>query len=123
MSIETEDEPPMALEMRRVILFTPELDRMTAFYRDVIGLEIAGQEDGWVDFKAGGCGLALHAGKPVVKRRPSKIVFYAANVAGARALLTKRGLVQAGPIKSTGDFDMCDCKDPDGNAFQLSSRP
>jgi len=112
----------MALEMRRVILFTPELERMTAFYRDVIGLEIAGQEDGWVDFKAGACGLALHAGKPGVKRRPSKIVFYAADVAAARTLLIKRGLVQAGPVKSTGDFDMCDCKDPDGNPIQLSSR-
>ena len=113
----------MSLEMRRVILFTPKLAEMTAFYRDVVGLEVAGREDGWVDFKAGACGLALHAGPSKVGNRPPKIVFHAADVAAVRAALIKRGLAHAGPVKSTGRFDMCDCKDPDGNPFQISSRP
>jgi catechol 2,3-dioxygenase-like lactoylglutathione lyase family enzyme len=112
----------MSLELRRVILFTANLAEMTAFYRDVVGLEVAGREDGWVDFYAGACGLALHAGPSKVGARPPKIVFHTADVAGARAALVKRGLAHAGPVKSTSSFDMCDCKDPDGNAFQLSSR-
>ena len=111
----------MPLELRRVILFTSRMEAMTAFYRDVIGLGVAGEEDGWVDFSAGGCGLALHAGKRTAGAR-AKIVFYAADVAGARAGMIKRGLVEAGPVKSTGTFDMCDCRDPDGNPFQISSR-
>jgi len=113
----------MPLEIRRVILFTANLAGMTAFYRDVVGLEVAGREDGWVDFKAGACSLALHAGSPKIGNRPPKIVFHAADVAAARAALVKRGLAQAGPVKSTASFDMCDCKDPDGNRFQISSRP
>lgn len=112
----------MSFELRRVILFTHRLAEMTAFYRDVLGLEIVGREDGWVDFAAGACGLALHAGPSKVGARPPKLVFYAADVETARASLVKRGLAQAGPVKSAGHFDMCDCKDPDGNPFQISSR-
>jgi catechol 2,3-dioxygenase-like lactoylglutathione lyase family enzyme len=112
----------MTLELRRVILFTPRLAEMTAFYRDVVGLEIAAQEKGWVDFAAGICGLALHAGASKVGARPPKLAFFAADVPATRAALVKRGLVQAGPVKSGDHFDMCDCKDPDGNPFQISSR-
>ncbi len=112
----------MSLELRRIVLFTANMEAMTAFCRDVIGLPVVGRDEGWVDFAAGACGLALHSGKSVVGNRPPKIVFTAADVAAARAMLVKRGLGQAGPVKSTGSFDMCDCKDPDGNAFQLSSR-
>jgi catechol 2,3-dioxygenase-like lactoylglutathione lyase family enzyme len=112
----------MALQLRRVILFTPRLAEMTIFYRDILGLEVAGQEDGWVDFAAGACSLALHVGPSKVGNRPPKLAFYAEDVAGARADLLKRGLAVAGPVKSTGRFDMCDCKDPDGNPFQISSR-
>ncbi len=112
----------MSLELRRVILFTSNISALTDFYQTVIGLTVAGREEGWVDFDAGACGLALHAGKPKVGARPPKLVFRSADVARTRALLIERGLMQAGPVKSTGTFDMCDCKDPDGNPFQISSR-
>src|SRR4051812_41922958 len=100
----------MPLELRRGILFTSDLARLTAFYRDVLGLEVVGREAGWVDFAAGPCSLALHAGKAVVGNRPPKLAFHAADVAQARAALVKRGLTTAGPVKSTGSFDMCDAK-------------
>jgi predicted enzyme related to lactoylglutathione lyase len=112
----------MSLELRRVILFTSNIAALADFYQTVIGLTVAGREEGWVDFNAGACGLALHAGKPSVGSRPPKIVFQTSDVARTRALLVKRGLAQAGPVKSTGTFDMCDCRDPDGNHFQISSR-
>lgn len=67
-------------------------------------------------------GLALHAGPSKVGSRPPKIVFHAADVAATRAALIRRGLAHAGPVKSAGRFDLCDCKDPDGNPFQVSSR-
>jgi len=113
----------MTLQLRRVILFTPHLAEMTDFYSNVLGLEVTGREDGWVDFAAGSCRLALHAGASKVGTRAPKLAFYAADVSGARAALVKKGLALAGPVKSAGRFDMCDCKDPDGNRFQISSRP
>ena len=112
----------MPLELRRVILFTSNISALAAFYQNVIGLTVAGREAGWVDFNAGACGLALHTGKPAVGSRPPKMVFYSSNVALTRSRLIKNGLAKAGPIKSTGNFDMCDCQDPDGNHFQISSR-
>lgn len=112
----------MPLELRRIIVFTPRLADLTAFYRDVLELEVCGHEEGWVDFAVGACRLALHAGQAVVGRRPPKLAFYAADVAAARAALVKRGLADAGPVKSAGSFEMCDCRDPDGNPFQISSR-
>ena len=113
----------MTIQLRRVILFTPHLAQMADFYSNVLGLEVTGRETGWVDFAAGPCSLALHAGPSKVGTRPPKLAFYAADVSGARAALLKKGLALAGPVKSTGSFDMCDCKDPDGNPFQISSRP
>ena len=113
----------MTLQLRRVILFTPRLAEMADFYCNVLGLEVTGREDGWINFAAGPCCLALHAGASTPGKRPPKLAFYAADVAGTRAGLLKRGLAKAGPVKSTGSFDMCDCKDPDGNPFQISSRP
>jgi catechol 2,3-dioxygenase-like lactoylglutathione lyase family enzyme len=112
----------MSLVLRRVILFTPNLTQMTAFYREVLGLDVTAQEPGWVDLAAGGCSLALHAGKSTPGNRPPKLAFYAADVAETRSALVQRGLAHAGPVKSTGRFEMCDCKDPDGNPFQISSR-
>jgi catechol 2,3-dioxygenase-like lactoylglutathione lyase family enzyme len=111
----------MHLNLRRVIIFTADVDKLAAFYRDVIGLEIVGREPGWIDFAAGACNIALHTGKPTPGNWPPKLVFYAADVAAARAVLMKRG-VKFGPIKSTKTFDMCDARDPDGNKIGLSSR-
>lgn len=112
----------MKLELRRVVLFTPDLAGMTAFHRDILGLTPIEREDGWVDFDAGACGLALHAGAAEVGKRPPKLVFHASDVAATRAALVKRGLKRAGPVKSAGHFDMCDFKDPAGNPLGISSR-
>lgn len=79
----------LPLTMRRVILFTRNLSEMTTFYRDLLGLRIIGEEDGWVDFEAGACGLALHAGASSVGRRTPKIVFHANEVAAARDALIR----------------------------------
>jgi catechol 2,3-dioxygenase-like lactoylglutathione lyase family enzyme len=112
----------MRLEMRRVILFTANIDTMSKFYRDIIGLELVNSEDGWREFSAGPCTIALHRGASSIGSRPPKLVFYASDVAAARTELVKRGAVGLGKLLSTDNFDMCNGKDPDGNPFQISSR-
>jgi catechol-2,3-dioxygenase len=39
----------MSLELRRVILFTSNISAMADFYQNVIGLTVAGREEGWVE--------------------------------------------------------------------------
>ena len=112
----------MKLDLKRIVVFTADVPGLARFYQDVIGLAVVGREDGWIEFDAGGCRLALHHGKPVVGQRPPKLVFFAADVAAAKAMLQRRGASVLGPVKSTSTFDMCDGKDPDGNPFQISSR-
>ena len=112
----------MQLNLRRVVIFTPDVAKLAAFYRDVVGLEVVGQEPGWIDFAAGPCNIALHKGTAVAGKRPPKLVFYAADVAAARAALVKRGAKGFGAVKSAKTFDMCDGRDPDGNPIQISSR-
>ncbi len=36
----------MRLDLRRIVLFTPDMARMTAFYRDVLGLPLRLDEPG-----------------------------------------------------------------------------
>jgi len=50
--------------MLRIVLFTKDMPRMVAFYRDVLGLKVAKDEKGWKEFDANGCVIALHNGAP-----------------------------------------------------------
>ena len=52
---------PVDARLTRIILYVQDVDRLSAFYRDLFGLavieEIAGE---WAVLKAGACELALH---------------------------------------------------------------
>jgi len=112
----------MQFDLNRVIIFTDNMTKMEEFYGTAIGLKVVGKEDGWIEFSAGRCNIALHSGRAKPGNRPPKLSFYAQDVAAARAYLVKRASPDFGPVKSTGTFDMCDGKDPDGNPVQISSR-
>jgi catechol 2,3-dioxygenase-like lactoylglutathione lyase family enzyme len=111
----------MELSIKRIIMFTGRMEAMADFYRAVIGLRQIADEDGWKEFEAGGCNVALHNGTSVVGRRPPKLVFYSSNVAATRDNLLRRG-APLGKVKSGGGLDLCEGKDPDGNPFQISNR-
>jgi catechol-2,3-dioxygenase len=110
----------MTLKMARVILFTAQMEKMTAFYRDVIGLKQLTNEKSWREFDAGGVTIALHSGPPSPGKKGPKIAFMAKDVAAMRKTLTKRG-AKFGKV-SVGEFHLCNGKDPDGNPIQLSNR-
>lgn len=111
----------MELSIRRIVVFTNQMEAMAAFYRDVMGLRQIADEKGWKEFDAGGCIVGLHNGTSAVGRRPPKMVFYATNVAAVRAVLLKRG-APFGKVKSGSGLDLCEGHDPDGNPIQLSNR-
>lgn len=112
----------MPLELRRVIIFTDALEKMAAFYGEVLGLPLSGEEPGWKSFAAGPVEIALHRGSSMNGRRPPKLAFFTADVATARAELVKRG-ARMGRLLGSGELAFCDGKDPDGNPFQISNRP
>lgn len=110
-----------AMKMARVILFTAQIDAMSEFYGEVLGLRRVTNEKGWREFAAGGTRIALHSGSPSPGRKGPKIVFYAKDVAAPRETLVARG-ARFGKVRRGDMFCLCDGKDPDGNPIQLSNR-
>ena len=107
--------------MARVILFTDQMDAMSRFYGDVLGLKQVSVEKGWREFAAGGVTIALHAGPSSPGRKGPKIAFYAKDVAATRAELVARG-ARFGKVLQAETICLCNGKDPDGNPIQLSDR-
>ena len=112
----------MKLSMRRIVLFTKDMPKMIAFYREVLGLRLLKDEPGWKELDADGCVIALHNGSSQVGKRPPKIGFWASDVAAARDALVARG-AKLGKVMSGGGLMRCEGKDPDGNPFSISNRP
>jgi catechol 2,3-dioxygenase-like lactoylglutathione lyase family enzyme len=110
-----------SLKLARVILFTAQIDEMSAFYGQVLGLKQVSEEKGWREFAAGGATIALHSGPSSPGRKGPKIVFHASDVAALREKLVARGAV-FGKVRQGEVLCLCDGKDPDGNPIQLSNR-
>jgi catechol-2,3-dioxygenase len=108
------------MKVARVILFTEQIDAMSRFYEQVIGLRLITNEKGWREFEAGGARIALHSGPSSPGRKGPKIVFQANDVAALRKALVARG-AKLGKVRQ-GEFCLCDGRDPDGNPIQLSNR-
>jgi catechol 2,3-dioxygenase-like lactoylglutathione lyase family enzyme len=111
----------MQLSMRRIVLFTGDMPRMLAFYRDLLGLALVADEPGWKELDAGSCRIALHRGKSRIGARAPKSGFWASDVAAARTALIDRG-AKLGKLIVAQGLTRCDGKDPDGNAFSVSDR-
>ena len=109
------------MEVARVILFTGQIDNMSKFYGEVLGLKQVTNEKGWREFAAGRARIALHSGPASPGRKGPKIVFHAKDVAAARERLVARG-ARFGKVRQGQVYCLCDGQDPDGNPIQLSDR-
>jgi predicted enzyme related to lactoylglutathione lyase len=106
------------------MLFAEDMAGMAAFYGEKLGLPLVGGSvaEGFIEFGAGGVRLSLHkGGRSETRKRPPKIVFHSDDVAATRDALTGRG-VKLGKVKLANGLHLCEGKDPEGNAFQLSNR-
>src|SRR5262249_36768938 len=115
-------------------LFVSDLDRIAAFYADVIGLSEARRSNDHIVLESPGYQLVIHrafgdepATSPAVapaNRRSGaafKTVFVVPNLAGARTLVESSGGV-LDPVDREWSFDgaaVCDAVDPEGNVVQL----
>ncbi len=111
----------LKMKLARVILFTSQMEAMSEFYSEVLGLKQISSEKGWREFAAGGTAIALHSGPSSPGRKGPKIAFHADDVAALRETLVSRG-AKFGKVRQGEVFCLCDGKDPDGNPIQLSSR-
>jgi len=119
--------------LKRVMIFAKDMQRMTAFYRNGLGLRELPEraQPGWVEFDAGGALLALHEIPEHIAKdiridvppegrseTPIKVVFETDDLDAARAHLAKHGAVMREPWS----WGACDGLDPEGNVFQIVRR-
>ena len=79
------------MKLARILLFTNQMDEMSKYYGEVLGLKQVSNEKGWREFAAGSANIALHSGPPSPGRKGPKIVFHAEDVAVLREKLMARG--------------------------------
>jgi catechol 2,3-dioxygenase-like lactoylglutathione lyase family enzyme len=121
------------MRLKLAMIFVKDVERMTAFYRDGLGLQHlpAESSDGWVKFDAGGAELALHEIPAAIARNITisdppearedgalKLVFETEDVDAARAHLAAQGAVMMEPANAR----RCDGLDPEGNVFTIRQK-
>ena len=115
---DTEKDEDVSLELKRIVLFVADLEKQAAYYRDGLGLPVLEEREGWIEFDAGGCSIALHRGA----RNPRLDFATAEPLDRMHGDLKSRG-VKLQEIKK--DFldrgRYCRGKDAEGNPFQIST--
>jgi catechol 2,3-dioxygenase-like lactoylglutathione lyase family enzyme len=119
------------MRLQLAMLFAKDVDRMTAFYRDGLGLAVVPEKssEGWVVFDAGGALFALHAIPPAIARSIEitdppqersdtaiKLVFQADDVEAVCVRLATLGGKPL-PPRASGSRDVLD---PEGNVLNLT---
>ena len=124
----------MPVPLHRVIVFVADVQKCAQFYCDVFGFKALSSDQPaaeWIELETGGCRLAFHKARgpkgPINKptgsaTNPHKIVFFADDVDAARAAVVARGATM-GKVLKCGKLVLCDGRDPEGHAFQISNRP
>jgi catechol 2,3-dioxygenase-like lactoylglutathione lyase family enzyme len=117
------------MSLQGVMLFVKDLDRMTAFYRDVLELEPIEETrlDNWVEFTGDGTRFLLHAIPPAIasgiqidsppRAREQGGVKLTFAVRDVDATLEK--LAAIGPPLLARPWGDTEAVDPEGNVFAL----
>src|SRR6185436_455457 len=114
------------------MLFVKDHDRMTAFYRDVLGLEPIEETrlENWVEFGSNGVRFSLHAIPPALateiridspprprEQSSTKLTFAVDNVDTTLKKIEQMGL----PLLRR-PWGGTEAADPEGNVFAVSAR-
>jgi catechol 2,3-dioxygenase-like lactoylglutathione lyase family enzyme len=100
-----------------------DLDKSIVFYRDVLGLKLASQGEGWAEFDIGNLALVLSPRTKLSKGdHGNGIALAVDDVLAARDELVKKGVQIDGDVCDTPVCIGLTFKDPDGNTIYLHHR-
>jgi catechol 2,3-dioxygenase-like lactoylglutathione lyase family enzyme len=120
------------LSLNRIILYVQNVQVLTGFYRDVLGLSVVEEiPNEWVVLRCGPCELAFHRAGEAFRisdasaQRLNSNAKLVMTVHGDLKTLREKLIAQTvpmGEIKSYPGFTgpLCDGIDPEGNVFQLA---
>jgi catechol 2,3-dioxygenase-like lactoylglutathione lyase family enzyme len=117
----TEPGPLRGHRFAQVAIQVTDLDRATAFYRDVLGLQLLFVANGMVFFAVGDSRLMIELGKPA---QSTTLYFDDSDLERSRLRLEAKGVKFAGPIETVQRTESYELKllefaDPDGNPLAL----
>jgi catechol 2,3-dioxygenase-like lactoylglutathione lyase family enzyme len=118
------------MALQGAMLFVKDLDRMTAFYTEVLGLTAVAETRlaNWVEFQSNGSRFSLHAIPPEIaasisietppaprERSATKLTFQVADVNATLSKIEAMGL----PLVRR-PWGAVEATDPEGNVFALT---
>jgi len=117
------------LSLIEVILFAKDMNKMVKFYRDVLDLPLTNpgktdfSNEDRVTFETGNCLLALQSGgKGNIGMDAPKIIFQVMDIKSARFQLLEQGAAASDIRAPASGIQICDARDPEGNAFSIEER-
>ncbi|OGY39800.1 MAG: hypothetical protein A2418_00790 [Candidatus Brennerbacteria bacterium RIFOXYC1_FULL_41_11] len=115
-----------------VCLLVKDLEVSTRFYKDILGLELNSQDDGFTDFKMEGTSLAIFQKDKAVSMFPERfmgqtggcvLAFQVEDVNESCKQLKQRGVEMfEGPKTTSWGQVVAYFKDPDGNIWEVSGK-
>lgn len=124
----------MNLQLKSIILFVQDVDRLKEFYVGLLGLEVLEEQPSqWLLVKAGEASIGLHKigeqyleeGQPPFQfDNNTKIQFETKeDIHDIRKFLLENN-IEVQEVKTFDNYPywICDGKDPEGNVFQLVER-
>ena len=108
-----------------VVLYSEDLDRARAFYRDILGLPLLLDEGHVIHFDAGTVRLAIHRCPPGERRGPPEgfLVMGVKDLGIAYDELRRRGAEFLGPPSSRPYGRVAYLHDPEGHEIGLLEEP
>ena len=118
--------------MTKIVLWVSDMDAQTAFYANLLALEVRSRAAGFIELVSESNAVLLHelpieyrSNVPLVNQLPAqtevaiKPVFRVADIAAARKRIAGNLATTAGQTVSYGSFAYLDVVDPEGNVIQL----
>ena len=124
----------MNLNLNMIILYVQNVEKLKAFYVDLLKLEVIEEIQGeWLVLKAGSCNIGLHKmGTEYLEKEQTefqfetnaKLVFEIdEDLTEIRTdLLNKKVFMKEIKTFDNYPYWLCDGKDPEGNVFQLKQK-
>ncbi|TMQ69098.1 MAG: hypothetical protein E6K80_12830 [Candidatus Eisenbacteria bacterium] len=105
--------------LMEVLLYTPDMSRMRAFYERAVGLKHDAADDRWTSYPTRGALLAL---RPVTDGRPpyAEITFTTEDLDDGVRVLRERGARLTGQIQVRGWGRLARFLDPEGNPLAIA---
>ena len=123
----------MSIQLQKpdyIIVYVSDMQRSTAFYRDVLGLPVKYATPGWTEFNTGTTAVALHttgeSTLPPTQRPPAgqaQLGFMVDDLQAVYQSLKDRHVhFSLPPQKQSSGVTLAVCNDPDGLGITLQQR-